>query len=129
MNHTMLTCVIGHNWIAKAQISLHMGSVWSKSANKIIGHYRMYEWWQKAIMIHCAFTGLSEFLHFAPTWRHVFPWCGPNVNHLILTLLQIKDGVHKIVFFISPQKHMLWVLVKVLSVVLLMSTHVFVDKK
>ena len=78
--------VFGHMRTAKAQISLHIGAVWSGpslSVNRIIGYYRMYERRSKAQMILCTCAGWSEFAHFAHAWRHIFAWRGPYTSPLL----------------------------------------------
>ena len=70
-----------HMRTAKVQIRLRGCAVWSGpllSAYRIIGYYRMYEWWAKAQMILYACAGWSE--HFAHVRRHFFAWRGQNIR-------------------------------------------------
>ena len=79
---TTRKCVFGHMRTAKAQISLRIHTVWSGpslSANRIIGHYKMYEWRAKAWMILCTCAVLSESAYSAHVQRHIFSRCGPYI--------------------------------------------------
>ena len=72
--------VLGHMHTEKAQISLHICTVWSGpsvSTTRIIGHCRMLEWRAKACMIFCVCAGWSESAHFVHVRRHIFTWCSP----------------------------------------------------
>ena len=54
-------------------------AVWSGTsllANRIIGYYRMNEWWTKTWMILCT-ARWSESAQFAYVQRHIFAWRDP----------------------------------------------------
>ena len=60
VGRAMRKCVFGHMPTAKVQISLRIRAVWSElslSANRIIGHYRMYPWRENVRMRLCACVG------------------------------------------------------------------------
>ena len=129
MGHVMRKHVFWHMWTAKAQISLCIHAVWtgpSLSISRIIGYNRMYEWRAKRQMILWACTGCSESVPFAHVLRHFFAWHGQLVQNVVwmfffffffLFFFFISPdgrGIQTNIFFlISPQKHNLWVLIRI----------------
>ena len=95
----------------KPKISLHIYAVWSGlslSAIRIICYYRIHERRPKAQVILLVYAG-SVFVHFAHVvQRHFFAWLGPD---WFLNIALDKEGIQNN-FLISPQKHILWVLVR-----------------
>ena len=61
-------------WTAKAQISLRIRAVWSgpsRSTNRIIGYYKIYERRTKVRIVLCTCAWWSESAHVR---RHFFGW-------------------------------------------------------
>ena len=79
----MKKCVFGHMRTVKPQISLHICPVWSGpllSANRTIGHNRMYQWRANARMRFCACLGYIWICAFCTSSKtHIFTYCGPCV--------------------------------------------------
>ena len=62
LGRVMRNCVLAHMRTANSQISLRIRAVRSRpllSANRIIGHYRMYQWRAHALMKFCACVGIN----------------------------------------------------------------------
>ena len=67
--------ILRHMQTAKAQISMCIRAVWSGPwlpADRIIGHYRIYQWKANAQMRFCACPGWCVSSHFAHARRHFF---------------------------------------------------------
>ena len=121
--------VFGHMWTAKAQISLRGRAGWfglSLSANRIIGHYRMYKWKAKARMRLCACVGWIWICAFCACSKTRFRWRGLYIVIITKSCLfkylenftskNWKFSDRKLLYFsYFCSKHRLWVLVRTAS--------------
>ena len=76
--------VFEHMWSAKAQISLHICTVWSRPslyANRIMGYYRMYHWRTKVVIRLCACIGWTSICAFCTCSKTPFGLTGPMSGH------------------------------------------------
>ena len=87
----------GHMRTAKAQISLRIRAVWSGpslSANRIIGHYRMYQLRANARMRLCACVG----------WIWICAFCACSKIHFLLGAAHLL-GTHFLNYIVINARH------------------------
>ena len=97
MDPDMSKCVFEHMRSVKAQISLHIRTLWSGTwlyANRTIGHYRMYQWRANAHMWLCACMGWI--------WICKFCTCSKTYSRLPLSRIPRDSLKH---FEISVLRH------------------------
>ena len=92
LDQAMRKRVFAHMWIARAQISLLICTVWSGhslSSSRITGYQTMYKWRAKARMILCASAEFSECSFCTCSEALFFAWRGP-----LYFLQEITDMDH-----------------------------------